>query len=72
MTDGQTPHPVTCRIELLRYARVSSTSGSVGVANFHGIRDASDAAARPWAPPNFLKYGELMPQREDLEVQGGA
>ena len=31
-----------------------------------------DAAARPWAPPNFLKYGELMPQREDLEVQGGA
>jgi hypothetical protein len=31
-----------------------------------------DTAARPWAPPNFLKDGELVPQREDLEVPGGA
>ena len=46
-----TPHHVTGRIELLRYGRVSSTSGSVGVANFHGIRDAS----RGWV--NYFAVG---------------
>jgi hypothetical protein len=26
----------------------------------------------PWAPPTVVKDGELMPQGEDLKVQGGA